>query len=82
MDELKVNGMRIVDIMDRAEAIPGPALIVCGEDDWLTPVKHSRFLHQRIPGSELRVIEDAGHMVMWEQPREVNEHIREFLRGA
>lgn len=67
------------DIMDRVKEIRTPALVVCGEDDALTPVKYSRYLEANIPGSCLVVIPAAGHMVMWEQPALVNQAIAEFL---
>ena len=35
--------------------------IVVGADDVLTPPRYGRFLHERIAGSTLAVIEGAGH---------------------
>ena len=66
------------DIMDRVAEIRTPALIICGEEDRLTPVKYSRYLEEKIPRSELRLFPDAGHMVMWEQARAVNEAIASY----
>jgi len=34
---------------------------------------------QIIDGSQLRIIEDAGHMVMMERPEQVNNCLRDFL---
>lgn len=68
------------DVMDRVHEIALPTLIVCGEEDRMTPVKYSEYLHQRILRSQLVVIPGAGHMVMLEQPRAVNGAIAEFLR--
>jgi pimeloyl-ACP methyl ester carboxylesterase len=67
------------DIMERVAAIEVPALIVCGEEDRLTPVKYSRYLEERLPDAELRLIPEAGHMVMWEQSQAVNEAIASYL---
>jgi pimeloyl-ACP methyl ester carboxylesterase len=67
------------DLMDEIEKIELPALIVCGEDDTLTPVKYSEFLHGRIRGSMLRVLSGAGHMVMLESPEAFNEALRAFI---
>lgn len=68
------------DAMDRVDRIALPALIICGQEDRMTPVKYSEYLHGQIAGSELVVIPRAGHMVMLEQPRAVNEAIGAFLR--
>lgn len=56
-----------------------PALVICGAEDRVTPVDSSRDLHARIRGSELVIVEGAGHMVMLEQPRSTNAAIRRFL---
>ena len=68
------------DVMDRVHEVVLPTLILCGEEDRMTPLKYSEYLRDRIPGARLVVIPRAGHMVMLEQPRAVNEAIAEFLR--
>ncbi len=67
------------DVMNEVEKIDLPTLILCGDEDELTPVKYSQFLHHRIKGSKLEVIPDAGHMVMMESASAFNETIREFI---
>jgi len=67
------------DVMKEIEKIDLPTLIFCGEDDALTPVLYSQFLHSRIKGSKLKVLSNAGHMVMMESPQAFNEKIREFI---
>ena len=67
------------DIMDKLNEIRLPTLIMCGADDRLTPVKYSLYMHERIQGSTLCVIPDAGHDVQREQPERVNQAIDEWL---
>lgn len=67
------------DIRDQLGHARVPALIICGTDDQLTPVKSSRHLHKSIPHSRLVLIPRAGHMVMAEQPAPVNQAIEQFL---
>jgi len=67
------------DRMNEVEKIVLPTLILCGDDDQLTPVKYSQFLHGRIKGSKLEVLPNAGHMVMMEAPQAFNEKVREFI---
>jgi pimeloyl-ACP methyl ester carboxylesterase len=67
------------DIMEQVAKVEVPALIICGEEDRLTPVKYSRYLEEQIPNAELRLIPKAGHMVMWEQSEAVNEAIATYL---
>lgn len=67
------------DAMAELDRLRLPVLIICGAEDVLTPVKYSRYLHDRIGGSDLAIIERAGHMVMLEQPQAVNRATRAFL---
>lgn len=66
------------NVMDRLSEIKAPALIVCGRQDKLTPVKYSEYLKANIPNAELHIIENAGHMAMLERPGELNRVIRGF----
>ena len=55
------------------------AIIHPGAEDRLTPVKYSQYLHEHIAGSTLRIVQNAGHYVMREQPQAVNQAIEDFL---
>jgi pimeloyl-ACP methyl ester carboxylesterase len=59
-----------------------PTLILCGNEDMITPLHHSKRLQREIPGSTLEVIEKAGHMVTLEAPQRVNAAIRKFIRAT
>jgi len=67
------------DSMDAVNSIRVPTLIICGNDDALTLPKYSLYLHEAMHGSQLTLIDDAGHMVMIEKPMEVNRAIEEFV---
>ncbi len=67
------------DIMNEVEKIDLPTLVLCGDEDELTTVKYSQFLHSRIKHSKLEILPNAGHMVMMESPKAFNEKIREFI---
>jgi pimeloyl-ACP methyl ester carboxylesterase len=69
------------DIIAEVGGVRLPALIACGEEDRLTPVKYSQFLHQKIAGSRMEIIEGAGHLVMLENPRGLSRAILRFLRA-
>ena len=68
------------DISSELPRISVPALIICGTDDRLTPVKYSRFLADNIPWSRIEIIEGAGHMVMLEKPDQVNNAISAYVK--
>ena len=66
------------DTCERLGDVSLPALILCGADDQLTPVKYSEFLLKTLPNAALQTFPEAGHMVMVEKPEEVNTAIRRF----
>jgi len=67
------------DVMERLGEISLPTLVLCGEDDALTPPKYARFLAGRIPRARLEPIAGAGHMLMLERVAPVGEAIAAFL---
>ncbi len=56
-----------------------PVLVMCGENDWLTPVDRSRELAAAIPGAELALLPQCGHMLTMEQPDAVNAQLLNWL---
>ncbi|MCT2592295.1 alpha/beta hydrolase [Streptomyces sp. N2-109] len=56
-----------------------PALVLAGERDQLTPPAHSEAIAALLPGAELVVAEDAGHLVMLERPGLVDECLAALL---
>ena len=66
------------DRMNEISDINLPTMVVCGEDDLLTPVKYSRYLKEKIRNARSVVIPDAGHLVMLEKPEELNKILLSF----
>jgi pimeloyl-ACP methyl ester carboxylesterase len=59
-----------------------PTLLLCGRDDaWSPPARHE-FMHQRIAGSTLRVLDDCGHMSTMERPDAVTDALRAWLEAG
>ncbi|MHA2046813.1 MAG: alpha/beta fold hydrolase [Candidatus Thorarchaeota archaeon] len=69
------------DIMEKVSQIKLPTLILVGEDDFMTPVKYSNFLHDKIEGSVIHVIKTAGHSVMLEQSSLFNGLVADWVNG-
>jgi pimeloyl-ACP methyl ester carboxylesterase len=59
-----------------------PVVIVCGEDDLVTPVDHSRDMADLLPKAELVLVPDAGHQVLMEQPDVVNAPLQRMIEDA
>ena len=67
------------DVLSELESITTPALILCGEDDILTPPKYSQLMSDKIQNAQLSIISQSGHMVMLEQAGIVGELISKFI---
>ena len=72
--------------MDKYETLNAlsevPTSIICGTDDKLTSIGHSRKLHSRIDGSTLLECEGAGHMVIMERHDQVNAALDQLIAAA
>jgi pimeloyl-ACP methyl ester carboxylesterase len=66
-------------VLDKVSGINQPTLIICGEEDQMTPVRFSQFLAENISETRLEVIPKAGHMVMLEQPEVVANLVKGFM---
>jgi pimeloyl-ACP methyl ester carboxylesterase len=67
------------DVMDRVGEIEQPALIICGEEDRMTPPRYAEYLEERLKNAKLVLIPGAGHMVMLEQAVKVQAAVQSFL---
>ena len=56
-----------------------PTLIICGDEDELTPLTRSEFLFNSISGATMHTIKEAGHLSNLEQPEVFNQHIYNFI---
>jgi pimeloyl-ACP methyl ester carboxylesterase len=67
------------NMIDCLGAIRCPALVICGTDDKLTPLRFSQILSSQIPGAALQTVEGAGHMLVLEQPGRLAKLISVFM---
>lgn len=68
-----------LDITDEISKIKIPTLLMCGAEDKMTPAANCVFMQERIEGSRVVLIENAGHMGMLENPGAFNKALVEFL---
>jgi pimeloyl-ACP methyl ester carboxylesterase len=59
-------------------SVDTPALVVVGSRDALTPAWHSRRMARALPDAELVLLPGAGHQLMLERPRELNDLLERF----
>ena len=66
------------DLSESLEAVSVPALIATGDKDRVTPPAAARYMADKIPGSRLLILEDAGHCVFLEEHEVLNAEIAAF----
>ncbi len=59
-----------------------PTTILWGAQDAWIPVERAHELAARIPGADLRVVEDAGHLLQEDSPETVVATVLEVLEGV
>lgn len=67
------------DVFARLGAIRQPALVVCGDHDFCTPLHLSEEIAQAIPGAELAVLPGGGHFIHDEQDGLFFDTVRAFI---
>src|SRR3546814_524359 len=67
------------DSLDLLPGIAVPTLVACGRQDQLTPPALAEEMAAAIPGAELAVIEDCGHLPALEYPELTTGLLRRWL---
>jgi pimeloyl-ACP methyl ester carboxylesterase len=66
------------DLSESLEAVSVPALVAVGDKDRLTPPAAARYMAEKIPGSRLLILEDAGHCAFLEEHETLDAEIAAF----
>jgi pimeloyl-ACP methyl ester carboxylesterase len=69
------------DVAGRLEQIRIPTLVVHGEVDPLVPVENGKYLAEHIPGAQLILYPDTGHIAIVERAEDYNQAVLRFLAG-
>jgi pimeloyl-ACP methyl ester carboxylesterase len=85
VSEFHPLGFRLMSLssaeMDTRALLPtiaAPTLVLWGQDDRRSPLRVARQLHAAIPGAELVIIPNAGHLSNMEQRDAFNANVRRF----
>lgn len=78
---IRQNEMERRDGEAALKALDCPLLIVCGENDQITPLAEMREIARILPHAEFVAIPGSGHMTPMERPDAVNAALRRWLTG-
>lgn len=66
-----------LEVLQKVECV-----VICGDDDHLTPLEHSREIVRRLPGADLVEVEMCGHLGMIEHHEEFTAALRSMIERA
>jgi len=90
MSSMTVEGIAAVqqgmaeraDSLETLARIDAPTLIIAGEEDAVIPAADAQLMARQIPRSQLHMIPQAGHYLVFEKPVEAARLMGQFLDGA
>ena len=68
------------DTFGAAARVRAPALVLVGEDDPVSSEKFGAALARAIPGGRMRVVPDAAHAIIFDEPHGFNGAVLDFAR--
>lgn len=71
---------KLIPYEGRVAALDLPALVLWGAEDRFAGVKMAERFHEELTGSELLVLDGAGHFVWDDQPQRANQALVDFLQ--
>lgn len=66
------------NICENLKSLKIPVLVLVGKKDITTPVWASEMIHEWLPQSELVIMPEAGHLTIFDHPKEFNDLVLSF----
>jgi pimeloyl-ACP methyl ester carboxylesterase len=80
--ELQLQAIVAHDTQARLPKLELPTLVIHGTADRVLPAVNGELIAAVIPGAELELLEEVGHMYWWEQPERAADLVRRRALGA
>jgi pimeloyl-ACP methyl ester carboxylesterase len=75
----QLERLRIDDMRGNLSQIQVPVLLIHGDKDQICLPEASKYMHEKIPGSDLQIFQGAGHVPFLEDADEFNLRVRNFI---
>jgi pimeloyl-ACP methyl ester carboxylesterase len=76
------NRLPDIDISTLLPRIAAPTLVLAGSEDPIVPPAQSRSIADRVPNSELLLLDGAGHLLMGERSSDYQRILTDWIRKA
>jgi aminoacrylate hydrolase len=77
--ESRIDAISVHDRLARIATIRHPTLVLCAEDDMVTPLYFAKQLAAKIPNATLKTLKAGGHMCMLTVPEDYNRAVLDWL---
>jgi len=77
-----VEAMKAFDSRPWLHQIRCPTLVIAGAEDTAVPLTHAHMLAERIPDAQLRVVDGAGHTLIWTHTDIFVQAVEAFLASV
>jgi proline iminopeptidase len=77
--KLSAEGYGGIEVEDRLGEVATPVLVLTGRHDRTCVVAAAEAMATKIPGAQLRIFEDSGHMTFVEEPARYLDEVSAFL---
>ncbi len=74
-----IGAVGVRERSEQLDTIRMPCLILWGSNDTVSPLASARLLHERIPGAQLRIFDNASHPCYLDQPDLWHQELLAFL---
>lgn len=69
------------DLTEAIRTLKIPTLVVGAKYDWITPVKHSYWIHELIPESDLVILENSSHSIFNDEKEKFLIEALKFIKN-
>ena len=72
--------LKAYNVTARLSEIKSPTLVMAGRYDWICPPSQAHIMHDGIPGSELVIFEESGHLPFIEESEAFFKTTRDWIK--
>ena len=77
----QLEAIRTFDTCNRLPDIKAPTLIFAADRDLLVPPENGRILAERIPGAEIKILANSGHLIHLESAETFHQSVLRFFQN-
>lgn len=78
----QLERLKVEDMRSSLSKIEVPVLLLHGDKDQICLLEASKYMHERIPYSQLQIFQGVGHVPFLEETEKFNFYVRSFISAG